>query len=116
MLKLLTWLVFFGEIHVFLQVRPIRVFGANRAYLHLETLSCRKHSFQKLTQFSLGKDILDVPASNTMVFFQEIHVLLQLSRIGLLVANRAYLYLQTSKLQEVFLSKTNSILSGKQCA
>jgi hypothetical protein len=48
-----------------------------------------------------------------MVFFQEVHVLPQLSRIGLLVANRVYLHLEISKLQEVFLSKTNSILSGK---
>jgi hypothetical protein len=33
-------------------------------------------------------------------------------QIVLLVANRAYLHLETPKFQEVFLSKTNSILSG----
>jgi hypothetical protein len=31
-------------------------------------------------------------------------------------ANTGYLYLETPKLQEGFLSQTNSILTGKQCA
>jgi hypothetical protein len=36
--------------------------------------------------------------------------------IGLFGAKWAYLYLETPNLQGVFLSKTNSILKGKQCA
>jgi hypothetical protein len=31
----------------------------------LKTLSYRKYSFQQLTQFSQGNNILDAPASNT---------------------------------------------------
>jgi hypothetical protein len=34
----------------------------------LKNLSCRKYSFQKLTQFSLGNNVLDAPASNTISF------------------------------------------------
>jgi hypothetical protein len=47
-------------------------------------------------------------------FFGEIHVFLHLSWISLVGANRAHPHLGTPKLQEVFLSKTNSILSWKQ--
>jgi hypothetical protein len=36
MLQLLTQMVFFGEMHVFLQLSWIELFGANRVYLHLE--------------------------------------------------------------------------------
>jgi hypothetical protein len=51
-----------------------------------------------------------------MVIFGEIHVFLQLSCIGLLVAKSAYLYLETPGLQEVFPSKMKSILIGNQGA
>jgi hypothetical protein len=51
-----------------------------------------------------------------VVFFGEEHVLFQLSWIGLFGANAPYLPLETPKIQEVFLSKTNTILTGKQCA
>jgi hypothetical protein len=50
-----------------------------------------------------------------MDFFGEIHVDLQLSWIGLFRVSTGYLHLETSKLQEVFLSKSNSSLTGKQC-
>jgi hypothetical protein len=51
-----------------------------------------------------------------MVFFGVTHVFLHVCWIGIFGENRAYFHLEASKLQEVFLSKTNSILSGKQCA
>jgi hypothetical protein len=51
-----------------------------------------------------------------MVFFGEIHGLLKISCIYLFGTKRAYVHLETPKLQEVFLSKTNSILTGKKCA
>jgi hypothetical protein len=35
---------------------------------------CRKYSFQKLTQFSQGNNILDPAALTQMFFFGEIHV------------------------------------------
>jgi hypothetical protein len=49
-----------------------------------------------------------------MVFFPEIHVFLQLSSIGLFGTNGAYLHLEKPKSQDTFLSKTKSILRGKQ--
>jgi hypothetical protein len=51
-----------------------------------------------------------------MVFFGEILVFPQPRWIGLFGAKTPCLYLETHKLQRVFLSKTNSILKGKQCA
>ena len=50
------------------------------------------------------------------VFFWEIHVFLQLSWIGLFGTKSGYIHLEKSKLQEVFLSKSNAFLSGEQCA
>jgi hypothetical protein len=51
-----------------------------------------------------------------MVFFDMIHVFLQVSYIGLYGTKRAYIHLEKHKLQEVLLSETNSGLIGKQCA
>jgi hypothetical protein len=42
-----------------------------------------------------------------MVFFGEVHGLLELSCINLFGAKRAYVHLESPKWQEVFLSKTN---------
>jgi hypothetical protein len=50
-----------------------------------------------------------------MVSFHKIHVFPQLRGIGLLGTKTLYLHLQKHKLQEVFLSKTCSVLTGKQC-
>jgi hypothetical protein len=43
----------------------------------------------------------------------QIYVFLQLSGTGLLGANRAYLKVENYDLQELLLSKTNSIFTGK---
>jgi hypothetical protein len=51
-----------------------------------------------------------------MIFFGEVHGFLPVSRIGLFGENRSYLPLETPTLQEIILSKTNSMLTGKQCA
>jgi hypothetical protein len=51
-----------------------------------------------------------------MVFFREIHVFFELSWKGLFGRKIACLHLQNPKLQEVLHSKTNSVLTGKQCA
>jgi hypothetical protein len=48
-----------------------------------------------------------------MVFFVEIHVFLHVSCTGLFGRKRACLYLEKAKLQEVFLSSTNSTLTWK---
>jgi hypothetical protein len=51
-----------------------------------------------------------------MVFFLAMHVFLQLRWIGPLGTQWAHLQLETYARQEVFLSKTDSVLQGKQCA
>jgi hypothetical protein len=134
-------MVVFGEIHLFLQCNWIGLFGGNRAYLHLQHFSFRKYSFQKLTEFSKGNNVLASHASFffiihmciqglghfyplplpppllpmlliEMVFFREILVILQLSWIGLCGANWAHVHLETPTLQEVFLWKHKLILTG----
>jgi hypothetical protein len=79
MLQLLTYMVIFIEINVFLHLSRIGLLGENRAYLHLETPKFRKYSFHNIYQFTQGNNMLDVPASKTMVFFRETHILPQLS-------------------------------------
>jgi hypothetical protein len=44
-----------------------------------ENLSCRKDSFQKLTIFSQGNNVLYATTSNRDSFLGEIHVFLQCS-------------------------------------
>jgi hypothetical protein len=48
-----------------------------------------------------------------MVFVREIHVFHQLSLIGVFGTKKDYLYLEKQKFQDVLLSKTKSILTGK---
>jgi hypothetical protein len=59
--------------------------------------------------------VLHAPASNTNGFLWEIHVFHQLSYVGLLGIQSAFLHLEISDLHEVFLSKPNSTLTGKEC-
>jgi hypothetical protein len=94
----------------------IGLFGKNEHISTNKTMICRKYYFQKLTQFSKGKYVLDAPALTHMVFFWEIHVFLQLSWTGLFERKWDFLQFENSDLQEVFLLKTSSILTRKQCA
>jgi hypothetical protein len=106
MLLLLTQIVFLQRIHLFLPLRWRGLFGIKWAFLQLNTMICRKYSFQKRNEFWQGNNVPDVPASNTDgFFFWEIYVFLQLSWIGLFAGNRAYVHLETPKLQERFLQK-----------
>ena len=50
-----------------------------------------------------------------VVFLGDIHIFLPPSLIVLFRTKKAYLHLEKPKLQELFLSKTNTILTGKQC-
>jgi hypothetical protein len=116
MLLLLTQIVVLIELHVFLQLSSIGLFEAKRAYLSLETPKLNEVFLSKLNSVLKAKQCANVAASSKMIFFGEIHVFLQLCFIGLFGANAAYLHNENYELQEVFLSKSNSILTGKQCA
>jgi hypothetical protein len=78
---------FLWEIHVFLHLSWIDLFGTKWAIPHLEYSICKKFSFQKRPQFTKESNELDVTASN-------IDFLLQLSWMWLFGANRSYLQLQ----------------------
>jgi hypothetical protein len=102
-LLLITFILSFWEIHVFLQVSWIDLIGANKDYLHLKHLSCRKYSFQKLTEFSQKNNVLDAPASKThSCFWRDICVLFHLSWLGLLETKTAYDHLEKPTLQMYF--------------
>jgi hypothetical protein len=101
---------FLWEIHLFLHLSSIGLFGRKWAFLHLEYSICGKYSFQKRTQFTQGNNELDVTASNIDDLLWKDTWLLQLSWVCLFGENRGYLHLEIPKLQEVFFSKTNSIL------
>jgi hypothetical protein len=58
-------MVFFGEIHVYLNLSLIGLVGVNRACIHLESSELQVDFLEKLTQFSLGNNVPDAPASNT---------------------------------------------------
>jgi hypothetical protein len=64
-LLLLTPMVLFREIYMFLQPTCLGLTGENRAYLHLETLKLQKMLLEKLPQFSLSNNELGTPASST---------------------------------------------------
>jgi hypothetical protein len=51
-----------------------------------------------------------------IVVLKQLRVFLQLSSIGLFEEKRAYLPLETPKLNEVFLSKLNLLLTAKRFA
>jgi hypothetical protein len=114
MLRLLAQMVFFGENHVFLQLSAEYAYLCQRELIStLKNLSCRRYSFQKLTQFSQGNNVLDFPASNTDGSLES--YMSFLNSDDEFCTYRANLQLEIPKLQEIFLSKTNSIISGKQC-
>ena len=55
MLLLLTQIVSFGEMQVFLQVRLIGLFGTKRAHLHLEKPRVQEEFFSKTASIFFEK-------------------------------------------------------------
>jgi hypothetical protein len=96
MLKLTPEIVFFAVIHVFLQLSRMGLFGTNSGSLHLKNLSCWKYSFQKLTQFAEGKNVLDAPVSNTDGFLSRGTCVSTSQLIGLFGTKRAFLHLENT--------------------
>jgi hypothetical protein len=62
---LLTQIVFFREIHVFLQLNSIGRLETNRAYLHREKAKLQEVYVPKLTHLSQGNHGLDTAACST---------------------------------------------------
>jgi hypothetical protein len=90
--------------------------GIKWAFLHLETMIYRKYFFKKLTQFSLGNNVLDANSSNTdgCLWTDTCVSLAQLNRP--IWDKLSLSHLENYDFQKVFLSKTKSILTGQQCS
>jgi hypothetical protein len=79
MLLLLTQMVFFKGFICFFNLAEEAYLEQNEAFSTLETMICRKYSFQKLTQFSQGNNVLDAAAfsvegflwKGTCIFFSS---------------------------------------------
>jgi hypothetical protein len=112
MLQHLTYMLFFGDIHVFLHLSWIVLFEQREHISTLKQLSCRKYLFQKLSKFSKGNIALDAADSNTHCFLL-IDTCVSATWLSRPIKKWAFPHLETYDLQEVFLSKTKSILTGK---
>jgi hypothetical protein len=112
-LLLLTQMFFLWEIHEFRQLAELAYIEQREPTSTLKTLIGRMYSFLKLTHFSQGNNVVDTCVLTQMVLFGEIHVFLQLCWIGWFETKTSNLHLKKTKLQEDFLSKTNSVLTGK---
>jgi hypothetical protein len=116
MLLLLTEMVVFGEMRVFLQISWIGLFGRKWPFRHGENYDFQEVFLSKSNSVIRGKNGLDAPASNTDgCLWRDPCVSSSLVNrpFG---TKRAYQHLEKHTLQEVFLSKTISTLTGKQCA
>jgi hypothetical protein len=99
-----TQMDFLREIHVFLEERWIGGSAAKWAFSIWKTLVRRKYSFQKLSEcHGITMCSRRQPLSQ-LVFFGEIHMVLQLRWIGLFGGNWGYVHLKRPWLQEGFFS------------
>jgi hypothetical protein len=116
MLKELTQMVFFREIHVLHQLCCIHILLTKSAFLHLEIPRFQKYSLLKRNQFSLGNNLLVFAASNIHGFICS-DICVSSTLMNRPIWNKkAYPHLQKPNLQEVLLSERISVLTGKQCA
>jgi hypothetical protein len=65
MVQFLKYMVFFGKVHVFLQLSCIGLFATKRALHHIENYDLQGAFLPKLTHSSQGNNALDVAAYNT---------------------------------------------------
>jgi len=86
----------------------------NEPFSSLKCMFCRKYSCHKLPELT-GNHVLDAAASNTHGFLWRDTCVYPLRWIGLFGAKGAHLHLESPKIQEVFLSKTKAVLTGKTC-
>jgi hypothetical protein len=112
MLLLWTHMIFFCEIHVFLHLSWIGLFGSKWAFLHLESCNLQEVFLSKLTQFWQGNNVLVDIAPYIDGFYREIYVFLQLCCIGLFGTKRAYFHLGKAMWEVAFIWKMNTILTG----
>jgi hypothetical protein len=98
---------------VFLHLRWIGLCERKWAFLHPETVISRKYSFQKLTEFSQGNNVVNVAASTMHGFIWKDRCVSSTQLNSSIWNKRTYVYSEFRKLQEVFLWKASSLLTGK---
>jgi hypothetical protein len=64
-------MVFFWEMHVFLQFSWIGLFGAKWAFLHLENCDWQEVFLSKTTSIPQGRNVLDAAAANIDGFLRR---------------------------------------------
>jgi hypothetical protein len=72
----------------------------------------RTYTYQKLTQFSQGNNVLDAHASNTGGFLSEIHVFHHLNREGLLEKTEPISTLKQLSYRKYPFQKLNQLSQG----
>jgi hypothetical protein len=81
----------------------------------LKKVSWRTYFFQKLNEFSQGNNVLDTPTSSPDAVLVRDTCVSSLSWIELIVKREPISTLK-NLFQEIFLTKTNTVLPGKLCA
>jgi hypothetical protein len=82
----------------------------------MKTQISRRYFFQKLTQPSQGNNMLDVAPSNMEGFLYRDTCVSSTQLKSSIWSKHSLSPPETPMLQEIFLSNTNSILTGKICA
>jgi hypothetical protein len=116
MFMLQKWKVSLGEIHGFLQPGDQIYLEQREPKSTLKKQSCQTYLFQKVTQFSQGCNVLDTPASKPDAVLVR-DTCISSTQLERSIWNKGSQSQPLKpKLHEVFLSKTKSVLPGKQCA
>jgi hypothetical protein len=113
LILLLTQMIFFREIHVYLQLRWKGLFGTNIVYHRIEIPKLQEVSISKTNSFLTGNLYCKFSCFyHKWVSLERYMCLFQLSWIGLLGSKTVYLHLKKSKFQEV---SKQLILTWNQC-
>jgi hypothetical protein len=81
----------------------------------LKIVICSRDSFQNLTQFSIGKNVLGASSFNTDGCLWTDTCVLQISLIAIFWTSWSFSHLENYDFQDVFLSITKWILNEQQC-
>jgi hypothetical protein len=104
------------KIPVFLHFSWRGLFWTKRGVLPLENPDWQQYSFLKDTQYSQGNNVLHAPASNFHGFISGDTCVSSTQVNRPIRKKNAFLNFVIPDWQVVFLLKTNSVLTEKQCA
>jgi hypothetical protein len=105
-------MIFFWQIHVLLQLCWAGVFGDNEPCCTRKSVIGRKCSFEKLTQFSLGNNVLESSANNTDGFVSRGISVSSISWICWFVKNEPFWSLKTKICRMYSFQKVTQLSQG----